>query len=124
MAALVQLQCGIRQDVGGQDWTVRGGRPGRSDVDRPDHPWLIHPARERLPGAFGDLEADWPPGIAVDDRSALFDLARRLNNRDLQFYQITASEPVVDSEIEKSKIALVFKEFQAQADGPDVLGHE
>ena len=87
-----------------------------------NHFGIVDPSLQRLARRVGDLEAHGFARLALRDRSAFFNAARRVHVVHLQANQIAASEFAVDGHVEQREIALVVGHFQPDADGPDMLG--
>jgi hypothetical protein len=91
---------------------------------RTDHQRLLHPSRERLARALGDLEPDRPLRLALDDRSAFLDMAGGVDVSNLQAHEVTTSQFTVDGEVEQRQVSVVLSDLKANTNGPDGLRHQ
>lgn len=93
----------------------------RPQMFRSDHQRVIEPGRNRFARSLGDLEANRFPGLALDDRGPLLDLAGRVNISNLEPHEITAPQFAVDGEVEQRQVADIGGDFEPDPDRPDML---
>lgn len=91
-------------------------KPARPKVFRPDHNRVLYPSIERCPSAFGDFKPDRLLRLALQNRRAFLDLARRHDIDNLHPYQIAATQLAVDGQV-----AMVLGKFKPNPDRPDMF---
>lgn len=62
--------------------------------------------------------------LALDDRGALLEVAGGVDIGHFEFHQVTATQFAVDGEVEQREVSVVLGDLKANADGPDMLGHQ
>ena len=89
-----------------------------------DHPRVLEPLRDRLPGALGQLKLDRLLSFALKHRGSFFDLAYGKDVSHAEPDQIAATQFAVYGGVEKREISMILRNLEPNTDGSDMLRHQ
>src|SRR5258708_25229521 len=96
-------------------------KPTGEEILRASWPKRLQPSFNGVSCLLRDLELDWSTGLPLNDRCPLPHLCSRADLVQAKFNQVARAKLAVDGQVKEREVAPHARNFEPNANGPNVL---